>query len=138
DTVLGDLSEIGYDAEWHCIPASTVGAPHLRDRVWIVAYPARQQARPAGSRGGGIAAQEAGALAASSAGGCDDLLSYPQLPRLERTGLRGAIADSPEWLPEPGVCRVVDGVSDGVDRRLLALGNAVVPAVVEAIGRAMM
>lgn len=31
------LAEIGYDAEWHCIPASAVGAPHRRDRVWIVA-----------------------------------------------------------------------------------------------------
>jgi site-specific DNA-cytosine methylase len=36
-TVLGDLAEIGYDAEWHCIPASAVGAPHRRDRVWIIA-----------------------------------------------------------------------------------------------------
>ncbi len=39
DTVLRSLSEIGYDAEWHCIPASAVGAPHQRDRIWIVAYP---------------------------------------------------------------------------------------------------
>jgi len=39
DQVLRSLSEIGYDAEWHCIPASAVGAPHRRDRVWIVAYP---------------------------------------------------------------------------------------------------
>jgi DNA (cytosine-5)-methyltransferase 1 len=37
--VLGDLAEIGYDAEWHCIPASAVGAPHQRDRVWIISYP---------------------------------------------------------------------------------------------------
>jgi DNA (cytosine-5)-methyltransferase 1 len=37
--VLGDLAESGYDAEWDCIPASAVGAPHQRDRVWIVAYP---------------------------------------------------------------------------------------------------
>ena len=39
DTVLRSLAEIGYDAEWHCIPASAVGAPHQRDRIWIVAYP---------------------------------------------------------------------------------------------------
>jgi len=39
DEVLRSLAEIGYDAEWHCIPASAVGAPHRRDRVWIVAYP---------------------------------------------------------------------------------------------------
>jgi DNA (cytosine-5)-methyltransferase 1 len=38
DQVLRSLDEIGYDAEWHCIPASAVGAPHRRDRIWIVAY----------------------------------------------------------------------------------------------------
>lgn len=36
--ILGELSEIGYDAEWHCIPASAVGAPHQRDRIWIIAH----------------------------------------------------------------------------------------------------
>jgi DNA (cytosine-5)-methyltransferase 1 len=39
DKILGSLAEIGYDAEWHCIPASAVGAPHQRDRIWILAYP---------------------------------------------------------------------------------------------------
>ncbi len=38
DAVISGLAEIGYDAEWHCIPASAVGAPHQRDRVWITAY----------------------------------------------------------------------------------------------------
>jgi DNA (cytosine-5)-methyltransferase 1 len=42
-TVLGDLAALGFDAEWHCIPASAVGAPHRRDRVWIVAYPRGEQ-----------------------------------------------------------------------------------------------
>ena len=36
--VLGDLAALGFDAEWHCIPACAVGAPHRRDRVWIIAY----------------------------------------------------------------------------------------------------
>lgn len=39
EEVLRSLAEIGYDAEWHCIPASSIGAPHRRDRVWIVGYP---------------------------------------------------------------------------------------------------
>ena len=38
DRVLGTLAEIGYDAEWHCIPAAAVGAPHIRDRVFVIAY----------------------------------------------------------------------------------------------------
>src|SRR6185436_12298411 len=44
--VLGDLASLGYDAEWHCIPASAVGAPHIRDRVWIVAYATSERERP--------------------------------------------------------------------------------------------
>jgi DNA (cytosine-5)-methyltransferase 1 len=40
--VLGDLAALGYDAEWDCIPASAVGAPHQRDRVWIVAHRSEQ------------------------------------------------------------------------------------------------
>src|SRR5690242_18756815 len=37
--VLGDLAAVGYDAEWDCVAAAHVGAPHLRFRVFIVAYP---------------------------------------------------------------------------------------------------
>jgi DNA (cytosine-5)-methyltransferase 1 len=36
--VLGNLAALGFDAEWHCIPASAVGAPHRRDRLWIIGY----------------------------------------------------------------------------------------------------
>jgi DNA (cytosine-5)-methyltransferase 1 len=34
--VLGDLAALGYDAEWHCLPAAAFDAPHIRDRLWIV------------------------------------------------------------------------------------------------------
>lgn len=36
--ILADLAESGFDARWDCIPASAVGAPHQRDRLWIVAH----------------------------------------------------------------------------------------------------
>jgi site-specific DNA-cytosine methylase len=39
DSVLGSLAALGYDAEWQDIRASDVGAPHRRERLWIVAYP---------------------------------------------------------------------------------------------------
>jgi DNA (cytosine-5)-methyltransferase 1 len=46
-TVLGDLAACGYDAEWDCLPAAAFGAPHRRDRIFVVAYaqrdPLRQQ-----------------------------------------------------------------------------------------------
>lgn len=38
-TLLSDLAGVGYDAQWHIIPASAVGAGHHRQRVWIIAYP---------------------------------------------------------------------------------------------------
>jgi len=38
DRVLGTLASLGYDAEWHCIPAAAVGAPHIRDRVFVLAF----------------------------------------------------------------------------------------------------
>ena len=36
---LDELAKIGYDAEWHCITAASIGSPHERDRIWVVAYP---------------------------------------------------------------------------------------------------
>lgn len=57
-TILGHLAEVGYDAEWHCIPASAVGAPHRRDRIWIIATDA------GGEQHQGGCAPFSGALAA--------------------------------------------------------------------------
>lgn len=37
--VLQNLNEIGYNAEWHCIPCSAIGGLHRRDRIWIIAKP---------------------------------------------------------------------------------------------------
>ncbi len=36
--ILNDLERIGYSVQTFCIPACGVGAPHRRDRIWIVAY----------------------------------------------------------------------------------------------------
>lgn len=43
--VLGNLAACGYDAEWDCIPAASVGAPHRRDRLFVIAYPERIEQR---------------------------------------------------------------------------------------------
>jgi DNA (cytosine-5)-methyltransferase 1 len=117
DQVLGDLAALGYDAEWHCIPASAAGAPHARDRVWIVAH-------PSGSRLEG---------------------SQPICGRLERSiatlALDGnSFADARHALESGlGDIRAGDGVSARMDKdRLGALGNAVVPQIPELIGRAIL
>lgn len=51
DRVLGSLAEIGYDAEWSDIRASDVGAPHRRERIWIVAYPGSNRRDSCDGRG---------------------------------------------------------------------------------------
>ena len=50
--VLGDLAEIGFDAEWEVISAKDVGCPHLRERVWIVANNNRRGRGESGQREG--------------------------------------------------------------------------------------
>lgn len=42
-SVLSGLASIGYDAEWHILPASYIGACHRRERVWIIANPMQEQ-----------------------------------------------------------------------------------------------
>jgi DNA (cytosine-5)-methyltransferase 1 len=82
DRVLGDLASLGYDAEWHCIPASAVGAPHRRDRIWIVAYPSIVQ------QYGGNANTQVGSPQISEFGNCSgsDVMAYTdsQCGRSER------------------------------------------------------
>lgn len=67
--VLGDLASLGYDAEWHCLPAAAFDAPHIRDRLWIVAVVAdaddagRQQHELRAGRNPSDGSGGAGALA---------------------------------------------------------------------------
>lgn len=104
--VIGELAEIGYDAEWRIVPASGLGARHQRERIIIVAY-------PSGIRGTGWwSAFESGHAEA------------------REHAIRGA----EYWKDEPAVGRMADGVSNRMDR-LRGLGNAVVPQVGEYIGR---
>jgi DNA (cytosine-5)-methyltransferase 1 len=118
DRVLGDLAALRYDAEWHCIPASAVGAPHPRDRIWIVAYPAQvlgeEQRRPEPRR---ILSRDGFLALVEDKGRGDPITAW--------------------WSAEPDVDRVVHGIPDRVDR-FGSLSNAVVPQIPEIIGRAIM
>jgi DNA (cytosine-5)-methyltransferase 1 len=145
--VLGDLAALGFDAEWHCIPASAVGAPHRRDRVWIMAYAANDIRRPfAGSvgaresregsevQGWRLRSRHGGTGYDGLAAGCENVADAHREPPIRPAITR---IECDPWQLEPGVGRVVDGLPGRVDR-LRALGNAVVPQVVELIGRAIM
>jgi DNA (cytosine-5)-methyltransferase 1 len=55
DRVITDLAELGYDAQWTCLRASDVGAPHRRNRLWIVASDADRERREGRAWKGGAA-----------------------------------------------------------------------------------
>ena len=63
DRVLGALAESGFDAEWDCLTAAAIGAPHQRDRIWIAAYPDRVAVRHLAGRIERVQAERAHAIA---------------------------------------------------------------------------
>jgi DNA (cytosine-5)-methyltransferase 1 len=123
--VLGDLAEIGYDAEWDCIPAASVGAPHLRDRVWLMAYPQQEQRIRAI-----FDADDAAEITRRNAAKWLQDGFRPEVG-IEVRSVPG------RWMDQPGPDRMADGVSDW-PYRLAACGNAVVPQIPELIGRAIL
>ena len=160
DVVLRDLSQIGYDCEWHVISASAVGAPHRRERVWIIASAnsvGRVQERKRKSGKGSsartkIQLQEKRTGKEKAQGEFSDANGVG----LERQRVKGhssgrkvtngspGLCNREEfrrhanwWEAEPGMGRVAHGISRRMDR-LKGLGNAVVPQIVELIGRRIM
>lgn len=112
--VLGDLATLGYDADWGCVDASYVGAPHKRTRVFIIAHPASVgQSQP------GHAWADA----------CREPPRGPWKTTDAIDALRRGTV--------PVLCREHDGISNRVER-LTALGNAIVPAAAELVGRSIM
>jgi DNA (cytosine-5)-methyltransferase 1 len=148
DQVLRELVAIGYDAEWYCIPASAVGALHRRDRIWIVAYPQREQLRQQPRRWNGAGGPSA---ALTAVDGKAWPLANADPPRLEgwlraelrecacqlSAGASGSSGIAGTWIAESDIRRVADGVPSRVDR-LKSLGNAVIPQIPEIIGRAIL
>ena len=68
NTVLGEMASIGYDAEWQIVSAASVGAPHRRDRVIIVAYPREQFKHGRGHLNGQSALRQGQAIQESTSG----------------------------------------------------------------------
>ena len=111
-TVLRDLAEIGFDAAWHVLSAADVGAPHLRERIWIVAH--------------------SGEVGRSSPE------AVKELGRKFRPSVSGLATEW--WAREPGETpreaeRGLGGVADGMAARvdeIKAAGNGQVPLVAAA------
>jgi DNA (cytosine-5)-methyltransferase 1 len=153
DQVLRSLHQIGYDAEWHCIPASAVGAPHQRDRIWIVAY-SESVFSDGGNYNAGIS-MESKTQSESRNSSREKSVAYSGGEGLEGFGIRTigteqkeslptrsgcivrAINKSDFWEVEPQLGRVADGIPNRVDR-LKQLGNSLVPQIPELIGYAIL
>jgi DNA (cytosine-5)-methyltransferase 1 len=111
--ILGDLADLGFDAQWTVLSACAVGAPHVRRRLFLLAHPHRRDGETWLGLGQGWS-----------------------LPAVDR-------GQSPWADPVNGLLeatrrsrRVAHGVPDELEpARVRALGNAVVPQVAEHIGR---
>jgi len=136
DAVLGELSSLGYDAEWHVIPASALGAPHRRDRVWFVAWDANRSNERSQRAIRSQQCAYARRVRADVSDTHDKGESDVPINGQSRSGLPQLAGGRGWWSVEPNVGRVAHGVPARVDR-LRCLGNAVVPQIVEVIGRAI-
>lgn len=110
ERVLADLAEVGYDAEWDSLHAGYFGAPHERERVFILAYPNKVY----GKAGMGIESDGARPIFAGS-----DCESFPV------------------WLQTASsFAGMDDGIPSAIyQSRVGALGNTVVPQIPEIIAR---
>lgn len=133
--VLGDLAALGYDARWGVLGAADVGAPHLRERIWIMAErrdvanhrrcegKQRHDADVLGRRQN--EAEQAGVGGGDVCHTDSERLERTELQR-ERIGKFAGFGDDGWWATEPDVGRVADGVAARVDR-LRCIGNGQVP-----------
>lgn len=139
-TVLRDLAEMGYDAEWGVLGAADVGANHKRDRIWILAYTdlcGRLHGQTEidatirefdalgkfGSRSKNVANPSMSRFSS-----CNQPTFRPEQQVLEKQSWGGCneYGNKNYWEVEPNVGRVVDGMANRVDR-LKAIGNGQVP-----------
>ena len=117
--VLQDLWQIGYDAEWHCIPASAFGSVQPRDRAWIIAYPRGQRVQ------GLLAPGSISKIRQGRACSKENLQQVYDNPfreaRWPQPLVRGGRRRFPGWVD-----------------RIKGLGNSVDPAIPEFIGNAIL
>lgn len=156
--IIWKLAGFGYVGEWNVLPAAAFGAPHLRERVFIVGrlnsssggrqpgavipFVFRDCVLPERGFGGRDSAGRGDRLLSGGNGDSKEILAHTWGDRLEKwDGIRPfwKEADPPItscnwWAVEPGLDRMAHGVPARVDR-IKALGNAVVPQVAEWIAR---
>ena len=134
--ILQEIAKAGFDVEWSVVSAKDVGACHLRERLWFIAYPSRvNEDRTEGSIQAGRDTSTSSTTDATNTD-CQRLEGL----RGEHQLREGSEEETPCWSPQPytlepdwrgylsqpTIRRTDDGFSFRVDR-LKCLGNSIVP-----------
>ena len=121
--VLGDLAKMGYDARWGVLGARDAGAPHKRDRIWIVGDSHRngEPVESVDDEASGVPEMVAHSMRSTRTQRGDDA----RVGGESELGAKGNAGTS-SWEFEPQLGRVADGVAHRVDR-LKCIGNGQVP-----------
>ena len=146
--VHADLESQNYETQTFIIPAAGVGAPHRRDRVWVVANSRRiirgqQSSRNKESIGSGTSQKTERTFDRDSITGSSEREKI--MADSKRVYVQGQHDGSGKeqsrrggwWEVEPNVGRVADGLPGRV-HRLKGLGNSIVPQIAEEIGKAIL
>ncbi len=134
--ILGDLAESGYDARWRIVSAGDAGAPHLRKRLWILAYsPGRGETATEqhGQRDGLVESCEDvgnadGQCLQGYRGGSKAGQGQGEQPSGKTSAASWFSEDPAKGPVESRVGRLADGTPDRMERQRV-IGNAQVPAV---------
>ena len=148
DTVLEDLESEGYSTRAFSISASSIGANHKRERVWILANSRRtlRQGSLFGEENENETGQEDAYQFERSGSSSGNGISNTDSQRLQGLGTERELRESQEersfgwerwWELEPDVGRVAHGIPKRVDR-LKGLGNSLVPAIPFIIGNSIL
>ena len=134
--ILQEITKAGFDVEWSVVSAKDVGACHLRERLWFIAYPSRVNEDRTESP---IQAGRDTATSSTTDATNTDCQRLEGL-RGEHQLREGSEEETPCWSPQPHtlepdwrgylsqptICRGDDGLSNRI-LRLKALGNSIVP-----------
>lgn len=129
DQVIKEFTSLGYDCRWTIVSAKEVGAHHLRKRWFMLAH----------SKSEGLERQRNGAIGNKKTkpialgenenvadSQCDKSRIQPRRSSRQKRKDTPHYLDGSQWISEPSVDRVVNGLPFRVDR-VKSLGNSVVP-----------
>ena len=161
ETVCSDLEAEGFEVQSFIIPAAGVGAPHKRERVWIVGYSKyngsltskierrNTETSTRTQEGTNTTLEPKGTSGSRNNVTMENtrrkLYERPSVGEKNEDETRKEITDQHQrssstswgsWQSEPNVGRVANGVPQRA-HRLRGLGNAIVPQIAEEIGKAI-